>query len=465
MTGGRERSLRSRSRRRNLAAFVAVVTVSVVFFLWLLTLSGGLPSPTGAHYDINGIFPTAGAELVPGARVTMAGVQVGTITGVSRVGDGAMIGMRITDGGVVPLPSDSRAQLRSRTPLGENYVEITPGTASSSLSSGGSIPVTQVDESVDVDQVLSIFQGQAQTEARRLIQGIGGAVNGQGAQLNSLLGGVGGALQAGSDVVDRLYNQRTQLSQLVTQLGDVAGGLGRQGSEIENLARGGLQTFRAVAARDRDLGALIRVLPSTLSQVQVTTRKLAAVTDEASPVLSNLATTLNEARPATQDLRPAAAQLNGVVQDLGSASPPLEGTLTSLRSLAPTTAQALPALNQTLCQVNPIIRYVKPYIPDIVSMVTELGSASNSYDAIGHTILLTPTVNQDSIVGLPASASNALQTLLSSGLLAKVNGLTYDPYPAPGQENVTAQGLPRVTGPADVHAASGYVYPHVTAAC
>jgi phospholipid/cholesterol/gamma-HCH transport system substrate-binding protein len=455
---------RRQTIRRHVIGFVAMVAVATAFMLWLLVESGGLSSPTGTHYSVSAVLPSAGAQLVGGARVTMAGIQVGTIDSVARRGRGAVVRMTLTDGRVTPIATDSRAQLRSRTPLGENYISIIAGRAHTTLPSGSTLPLTQADDSVDVDQALSVLQGSARTRARQLIQGIGGAVAGRGERLNTLLGATAGTIDSGARVVDVLDGQRAQISQLVQQLGDVAAGLGERGTDIENLARGGLASFRTIAAQDNQLRSLLRVLPSALTQVRTTTGKLSTVTAEASPVLFNLAATLREARPAAIDLRPAANELHGVVSDLGAAAPPLETTLRRLRSFSAPTADALPDLHKTLCQVNPMVAYAKPYTQDIISMLTSLGSSSNAYDAIGHTIRLAATVNDASLVGLPPALSNAAHTLLNSGLLGKANGMTYSPYPAPGQENATAHA-PYVNGPDAVRATSGYVYPHVKADC
>lgn len=446
------------------SVFLLVATLlATACFLWLMFLGGGLSSPTSNHYKVAAVLPNAGAQLVTGARVTMAGVTVGTVKSVSRHGAGAVVQMDLTDSRVTPLPADSRAQLRERTPLGENYMAILAGSSRRTLPSGGVIPLRQVAQSVDVDQVLSMLDGSARRGARRLIQGVGNAVGGRGARINVLVGGTAGTLSSGSDVVNAVYGERQQISQLIAQLGDVASGLGDRAGEIQTLANGGLTTFRAIAARDAALRSLLAVLPSTLQQVRTTTDKLSNVTGVISPMLFNLAGTITAARPAARALAPAAKTLGGVFHALGGASPPLGGTLRRLEQLAPPAAAALPRLRQTLCQVNPMLTYIRPYTPDVLSLVEEFGSSTNNWDTIGHTVRLTATINDEALVGLPASINNSVQTLLHSGLLAKVNGLTYDPYPAPG----TAATPPKtiVRGPAELQALTGYVYPHVVPRC
>jgi phospholipid/cholesterol/gamma-HCH transport system substrate-binding protein len=314
-------------------------------------------------------------------------------------------------------------------------------------------------------QVLSVLQGRAGTQARRLVQGLGAAVNGRGDQLNELVGTGAATVDNGSHVVDALAPQRAQISQLVQQLGDLTGGIGQEGAEIRELASGGLSTVHAIAARDRELGQLVDVLPRTLRSVQTTTGKLKSVTGKAAPVLFNLASTLDAIRPAAMLLGPASISLRGVLSDLSSAAPPLRQTLSQLEKLSPPAVKVLPQADKLLCQVNPIIRYAQPYTPDILALITEFGSASNTFDAIGHTLVLDPTINEDAYVSQTPAMATALQTLVDAGLLSTSSHLSYDPYPAPGQANSVSTTGPEVTGPGTVKAQTGYVYPHVVADC
>jgi phospholipid/cholesterol/gamma-HCH transport system substrate-binding protein len=456
---------RRRDSIRRLITFLALVAMAGGFSLWLLTLGGGLPTLSTTHYSVTAVLPYGGAQLVHGARVTMAGVQVGEVDSVSRRGGDAVVKMTIDHSGVTPLPVDSRAELRTRTPLGENYMEIHAGHRRSKMGSGAVIGVRQAAHTVDVDQVLSVLQGKAGIQARAMIQGLGGALHGRGDRLNELTGSAASTVQNGSQVIDALAPQREQISQLVQQLGDLTGGIGTEGSQIRELADGGLSTFRAIAARDEDLRRLIDVLPGTLEAVRTTTGKLGAVTGQVAPVLFNLATTIDAARPAAQLLAPATDNLRGVLAALNTAAPPLKQTLAQLERLSPSATHVLPEAHKLLCQANPIIRYAQPYTADILALFTEFGSASNTFDAIGHTMALDPTINEDAFVGQTPEMTKAIQTLLDSGLLSQSSHLTYDPYPAPNLANAVASRGTEVSGPGTLKAQTGYVYPHILADC
>lgn len=455
---------RTTGYRWHVATFVAFVALALGFTVYFVGLGGGLTS-LGSTYKVSALLPTAGS-LTPGARVTMAGYRVGAVTSIQREGTGALVGMEIDDSRVSSVPIDSHVALRERTPVGENYISLTPGNSSSRLKSGGVLPMTQAADYVDVDQLLSVLQGDTRTRARQLIEGLGAAVQGRGQQLNDLLGGASGAFTTGSRVVGILADNRAQIARLVSNLGDVSAAVGQRGADVQLLARQALNTFNALGSRDQALRQLLDQLPATLTQVRATSNVLSSITASATPVLYNLASAVTEVRPAVQLLSPAAQEGRSVVDQLGAAAPPLQQTLVKLQKLSSPAAKALPQLHQTLCQLNPMIRYIRPYTPDIISVAGGLGSAANDYDAISHLIRITFVVGDNSFVGLPANVSQAMFSLLHTGLLSKLTGpLTFNPYPAPGQigtEHATAQNA--IIGPSQVPS-TGYKFPHIVADC
>lgn len=453
---------RTHSARGNLMTVVVVSFVGLGFIGLSFALGGGLPSG-GSSYEVKALLPSS-ASLARKARVTVAGVQVGKVTKVTRHGVGAIVEMNITDDRVTPLPSDSRAQLRMRTAVGENYLEIVPGHAHTTLAKDAVLAEGSPDDYVDVDKVLSMLRGRSRTGARRLIQGLAAGVDGRGTQLNQTVEGGAGFLRDGSTLVNVLADDRRQTSRLIDGLGSVSSAIGERDGAITELATGGLTTFRAIASRDDALRSILDVLPSTLAQVKATTGTLRSVSATATPVLRDVAAALREVRPAVRTLRPAAGEARGLVAEVGRAAPPLTGTLARVRSLSPPLTAALPAAKGTLCQLNPAVKYLAPYTRDVISLIEGLGSAANSYDATGHLLRLIPIIDENSLVGLPENVSRAAHTLLRAGVLGESVGIDYDPFPKPGLigKGVADKQHPTL-GPSDVP--QKYTYPRITADC
>jgi phospholipid/cholesterol/gamma-HCH transport system substrate-binding protein len=441
---------------------IAGLAVALGLLLTLLYLGHGLPSTTSV-YEVDAVLPTS-AALAPGARVTAAGADVGTVGSVTRRGAGAVIRLRITDDRVTPLPQDTQVMLRARTPIGENYVSIVPGRSKATLSSGGTLPMDTGNDYVDVDQILTVLQGQSRKDARRLIQGLGGGLQGRGDDLHAVLGESAKALTDGSEVAAVLDRDRSDVAQLVQRLGDVMQAVGDRGAAIRDITATAATTFRAIGQRDAAVRRLLAELPPTLVQVRATTRRVDQVTGQAAPVLANLAAALVDVRPAVRRLSPAVAIGRGVVNELGAAALGLRTTLQKVRAVSGPAAGALPSVRSMLCQADPVIRYAKPYTADIISALGGLGSAANAYDALGHTIRLTAILSDNSLVGLPPDVVAAEQTLLHSGFLSKMNPLSWDPYPKPGQIGKNTAAGQSVLGPDQVPA-TGYKFPRILADC
>jgi phospholipid/cholesterol/gamma-HCH transport system substrate-binding protein len=453
-------------------AFVLVFSLAMLGVLLGLAYWGGALSFSGSGYHIEAVMPTV-SSLQPGARVTMAGAEVGRVGAVTRRGNGAVVRLDLTDRQVTPIAADSRVQLSVVTPIGENYVQVLPGSSRQKLRSGAVLPMSATNAYVDVDQLMSVLQGSATQRTRQLIGGLGAALQGRGPQLNETLAGVSRTFTPLANVVQILDTDHASVDRLSSELGDIASAAGQRGSSIIQLAGDGLQTFRAIAARDAGLRATLDQLPSTLGQVRTTADKLNGVTDTAAPVLADLAAALHGVRPAVASLKPAADEGHVVLNELAATAPRLQGTLARVRSLAAPATGALPKIKSVLCQVNPMLRYIDPnpssgapsYVNDLISFITNFGSAVNGYDNISHLVRLVPIMGDNSVSGLPPAISSAAYKLIHAGILGNSTALTWNPYPKPGQIGTEHATSSDVIGPSQLRAKTGYVYPHITADC
>jgi phospholipid/cholesterol/gamma-HCH transport system substrate-binding protein len=448
-----------------LLSLLGFTAVAVAWALFLLAKGGGLPSFGSEDYKVSAVIPT-GAALAPGSRVTMAGVQVGKVKTVKREGVGALLQLTIEDKDVLPLAADTRVQVRQHTPVGENYIALVAGRSARKLASGDALTAAQADEFVDVDRLLSVLKGDTRERARQTIQGLGGALDGRGEKLNSLLSGAGDFLKPASHAVDVLYQDRAKASRLVDQLGNVAAAIGQRDAAIDTIANKGLVSLNAISARDDALRRTIEELPQSLRDIRSASNTVRSVSQTARPVVGDATAALTALRPVVNRLQPAADQGRGVVRELSGAAPGLRDTLRQVTALSPRLSAALPAIHKTVCEVAPIVRYMKPYVPDALHILIGLGSSSNSYDATGHLIRLAPILGDNSVSGLPPEISQATSDLLHSGLIGELTGskLNFDAYPKPGDlgKAVATSNVP--LGPDQVPK-TGYKYPRIEADC
>jgi phospholipid/cholesterol/gamma-HCH transport system substrate-binding protein len=448
--------------RQHLLTVLAIVGLAAACLVAALALSGNLPGRDSTR--VRALTPTA-ASLAPGAQVVMAGVQVGRVAGVQLRDAGTVIDLDIDDKRVLPLPEDSTVAIRSRTAIGENYVAITRGRSRTPLAEDQPLTANRDEQYVDVDQILSVLQGQTQQRARDFIRSSGAALRGRGAALNRTVRGTSGFITSSAPVLTALAQDRGRVASLVGRLGALADAVSERDAAVSSVVRDGLVSFRAIAARDDAVRDTLAELPPTLRDLRGTSHVLRAASAVATPVLREAGAAARALTPAVRRLRPTAQSGRTLVRSLGRAIDPLTATLDRLRAAAPEVSKTLPGLRQVTCELNPMLRYLTPYTADVVATVVGLGSAANSYDALGHLIRLSPILGENSLAGLPDAVQAATRTLTHAGLLSKISPLTWNPYPKPGKTGTEAAGQGADLRNAEDLKRSGYVYPRIKPDC
>jgi phospholipid/cholesterol/gamma-HCH transport system substrate-binding protein len=138
----------------------AVLAVAVGFLIYAAQATG-IGTASGS-YELRASFRSVeGVKL--GTDVRMAGVKVGTVTGLALNPETFMAEARFTlDDGII-LPDDSAALISSEGLLGGNFLEIMPGGSPFNLEPGSEIEDTQ--GAVSLTSLLMKFVGGAAEDA------------------------------------------------------------------------------------------------------------------------------------------------------------------------------------------------------------------------------------------------------------------------------------------------------------
>lgn len=119
---------------------VFLVLAVCVFYLFAAVLKQPL---TSRPVEVTVQLKAAGG-LFDGAAVTYRGVKVGKVTGIDLNSEGVEAHLRLAAGTEVPV--DSRAVVRSLSPVGEQYLDFQPDEAGGPfLESGATIPASSTD--------------------------------------------------------------------------------------------------------------------------------------------------------------------------------------------------------------------------------------------------------------------------------------------------------------------------------
>ncbi|MHB8654376.1 MAG: MlaD family protein [Terriglobia bacterium] len=129
----------------------SVVVVAIVIFLTALVFVGGVNLFRTKKVIYTTYFKFAGG-LEPGSFVRFGGMKVGTVEGAKiDPGDTTRIRVRLKVDAGTPIRTNSNARISSLGFLGDNYVEVSPGTRDAPrLPPGSVIPSTEIVQLADV---------------------------------------------------------------------------------------------------------------------------------------------------------------------------------------------------------------------------------------------------------------------------------------------------------------------------
>ena len=286
---------RHRSRVPNAVAggLAALVVLAVC---WLVF---GGPTPFGGGgFRLRALF-TVQTQLHLASPVRIAGVDVGSVTGIQRVGGSSpatVVTMTVDNNGL-PVHADATAEIRPRLFLeGNFYVDLRPGTPNApTLASGATLPAAHTTGPVQLDRVLSALNSNARANLQTLVQGLGSSLNvaptaaqdasqdpsqrglTAGQSLNRSLDYSANAFRASAIVNQALLGQSPHdLSGVVSGTQRIFGGLSADQGRLSDLVSSFDTTMGALANRQGDLSLTIALLPSTLRATDSTLGPLQA---------------------------------------------------------------------------------------------------------------------------------------------------------------------------------------------
>jgi virulence factor Mce-like protein len=195
----------------------AVTTLIVVVAVFLsYNANNGLPfTPT---YDIKVQLPEA-SGLQKGNQVRIGGERVGVISALSPYQDPktgrvtAIVSLKL-EKKVEPLPADTKALVQSVSTIGLKYLSLERGHSAQTLKAGGTIPVAQTSEPVDLDQFFDMFDEKTRNANQVNLTTFGNGFAGRGIGLNETLATLRPLVTNAIPVLHNLASPQTGFGQL-----------------------------------------------------------------------------------------------------------------------------------------------------------------------------------------------------------------------------------------------------------
>jgi phospholipid/cholesterol/gamma-HCH transport system substrate-binding protein len=412
----------------------ALSCFGILLFLWV-TFGG--PTPFKAKpYEVKVPFNEA-TQLAEQSDVRISGVNIGKVQSIALAPNGrqALATVDIEDQ-YAPIPEGTRAILRTKTLLGETYVELTPGPRNGpELDDGGTLPEANIAQSVQLDEIFRTFNPETRAAFQTWMQEASVAIGGQGQGLSYALGEFEPSFRSFDRLFRVLDTQRVAVGQLFSNGATTFEALrGREG-QLADLIRNSNRVFTTAGERDRDIEALFRAFPTFL--------------DESRATLARLRTFSLDAAPVMRQLVPAAKQLSPTLIAFSNLAPEAKGFF---EGLAPVIAQApvgFPALRKLfrddfpplLRAVDPFLRNFNPIFTGLNLYRAEVTSFFGNIAAASNGELVEVNANQEHLHFLRTMGPlnpESLATYSSSRLNSNRNSA----YSPPRWSEGLASGLP-----------------------
>jgi phospholipid/cholesterol/gamma-HCH transport system substrate-binding protein len=329
----------------------ALSCFGILLFLWV-TFGG--PTPFKAKpYQIKVPFNEA-TQLAEQSDVRISGVNVGKVLGIELAPNGkqALATVDIDDK-YAPLPEDTRAILRTKTLLGETYIELTPGSSEGpKLADGGTVPEANVAESVQLDEIFRTFDPETRAAFQSWMQEAAVAINGQGQSLSYALGQFEPTFTEFDKLFRVLDTQKLAVEQLFRNGATTFRALrGREG-QLAGLIESSNAVFQTTARRDRDIEALFRAFPTFLDESRVTVARLKVFAQNTDPLMRQLV--------------PAAEQLSPTFVAISKLAPESKGLFEGLEPVIERAPAGFAAFRKIFRdEFPPLLRAVDPFLRNL----------------------------------------------------------------------------------------------------
>ena len=345
----------------------------------------------GDGYRYKLLFETGG-QLVPGNEVAVAGQAVGTIDSIDLT-DNSQAEVEVTLDR--PLLTGTTAQIRltSLSGIANRYIALQMGPdPDDELPEGATLAADETTSPVDLDQLFNTFDRRTRAALQNFIQGQATVYTGNSAAARRTYKYFAPSLQAGERLLAELNSDQRALSRFLVEGGRVFGTLAQRREDLSALTQNANEALGAVAAENESFDQALGALPPTMRQANTTFVNLRAALDDLDPLIADLGDVapdlpgfLRDLRPVARDAIPVLGNLrtaisrSGKTNDLTDALRDLPKAQKSARSAVPRTVTALDDSQH-------IFEFARPYSPDLVAVLSKLGSGAGYYDFNGHYI-------------------------------------------------------------------------------
>ena len=240
----------------------------ILAVLIILVGAGGLLAfgPGTQNYTVKLDFTNADG-LVVGNKVTVAGVDAGSVDGLKLQGNVAVVSVSLNPQ-FAPLHGSSRALIRSLGLLGNKYVEIIPGDSKAAeVPTGSEITIDSTTSPTDLDQFNAIFDAPTRDKIKTLTLEGQISLGGRAQVLNRDLAQLRNLAEAAAPFTGVLDDKQVALDRATVAFDTFTQKLVLEDASLRGFIEHGGSVLTAIQQHDTQLAGLLSHGDSTFTRL------------------------------------------------------------------------------------------------------------------------------------------------------------------------------------------------------
>lgn len=392
-----------------LAVVIAVTLLAVGLFGYLVPRFGGPKARLSEPYEVTATFQDA-LGLEKSGDVWVRGVPVGKVESIDTEGDLTTAKLSIKDE-YKPLHADATVRIGQKTPLGESFVDLLPGTpAAAPLQAGAAI--RRVLPTVTTDQALRALDARARASINGLTAHLqaGARAEDAQAQVHGTLSGTAATIHQLKAISTTLRDQDTDVAALVRDGSTAVDAIGARERSLARIVDGGSRTLEAVGAQRPALEQIFRRLPALLTTTRRALDVVHPLLHEARPAMRDLRAASRALTPSFERLQPIARDASATLTRLSAfnaaALPVLSRAIPLVKTASPTVEAAAKALNE----IQPMVAYLEPRRQSLAGFFSNMRAAVSAGDAKGTWYRFNIFAEPETDLGIPGAVKRNAYT-------------------------------------------------------
>ena len=284
---------------------LAVVTTGVILASQTTILPSWLPLLGEERFELKAEFSSAQA-VTPGQgqTVTIAGINVGQVSGSELESGRAIVTMQIDNKYASLIHPDASLLLRPRTGLQDMTIEVDPGTGGQEVDEGSTLPLANSQPNVQPDQIFASLDGDTRSFLQLLLQGAAKGLEGNGPKLAAGLKRFEPFARDLARINGALAKRRENIKRVITNFGLLSRELGNRDTRLAEFVRSSNDVLGSFAHQEASIRATLRELPGTLREMRGALASGNRFALELGPASRRLIPAARALGPALRETRP-----------------------------------------------------------------------------------------------------------------------------------------------------------------